>query len=261
MVERARSTERSAEKAGTGTGAGGPTHRRRTGTRAGRLWAALGLVVGGAGLVGWLAPGGLGDPAVLRVTDGASADGYRSIVGAMAGSPGWLHRLVEVTTDAALLILLALVAGIGWLGRRRDPFLLAGAVLVLVATGAAYALSEASKLVVDQERPCRALTGVQPMAACPDVGDWSFPSNHATIAGALAMGLALVVPRLAVFTLPLAGLTALLRVVAGVHYPHDVLAGLVLGGVLAAATVTVARGPTVRLLRVLRLAPASGRGR
>jgi undecaprenyl-diphosphatase len=217
------------------------------------------LVVGGAGLVGWLAPGGLGDPTVLRVTDGLSADGYRAVVDAMAGTPGWLHRLVELVTDAALLILLALVAGIGWLGRQRDPFLLAGAVLTLVVTGAAYALSEASKLVVDQDRPCRALTGVEPISRCPDVGDWSFPSNHATIAAALGVGLAVVVPRLAPFTLPLAGLMALLRVVAGVHYPHDVLAGLILGGVLAAATVTVARGPTVRLLRVLRLAPPPGR--
>ncbi|WP_329108106.1 phosphatase PAP2 family protein [Micromonospora sp. NBC_01699] len=235
---------------------------RSYGSVAVRRWGgALALVAGGVGLVGWLAPGGLGDPAVLRVTEGVSAAGYRTVVEAMAGTPDWLHRLVELTTDAALLILLALVAGIGWLGRQRDPLLLAGAVLVLVATGAAYALSEASKLVVDQERPCRALAGVEPISHCPEVGDWSFPSNHATIAAALGVGLAMVVPRLARFTLPLAGATALLRVVAGVHYPHDIVAGLTLGGVLATATVLVALDPTVRLLHLLRLAPPTTPGR
>lgn len=254
MTERARSTAEQAVPDGT---AGGPTRRAGTGVR--RLWAALTLAVAGAGLVGWLSPGGLGDPGPIEITKGTSATGYRLVVDAMAGTPGWWHRAVEVSTDAALLILLGLVAGLGWIGRVRDPRLLVGAVLTLVATAGAYALSEGLKLVVDQERPCRAMTGVDPIGACPDVGDWSFPSNHATIAGALAVGLAVVVPRLALFTLPLAGATALLRVVAGVHYPHDIVAGLTLGGVLAAGTAVIAPGPTARLLRTLRLIPTPTR--
>ncbi|RKR90582.1 undecaprenyl-diphosphatase [Micromonospora pisi] len=252
MTERARSTARSAHSNGT---AGG-TPARRAGSGALRLAVAVTLTVAGAGLIGWLSPGGLGHPGPIEITRGTSATGYRFMVDAMAGTPGWWHRVVEVSTDAALLILLGLLVGLAWIGHVRDRRLLAGAVLTLVATAGAYALSEGLKLVVDQERPCRAMTGVESITRCPDVGDWSFPSNHATIAGALAVGLAVVVPRLALFTLPLAGATALLRVVAGVHYPHDVLAGLTLGGVLAVATVAVALHPTARLLYALRLAPA-----
>jgi membrane-associated phospholipid phosphatase len=249
MAERVRSTAESAIPTGTADG----QVVRRTGTGAVRLCAALTMAVAGAGLIGLLAPGGLGDPGPVRITDGTSAAGYRTIVDAMAGTPGWLHQLVEPATDAALLVLLGLLVGIGWIGQRRNGFLLAGAVLTGLATITAYALSEGLKVVVDQERPCRALAGVQPITRCPDVGDWSFPSNHATIAGALAVGLAVVVPRLALFTLPLAGAMALLRVLAGVHYPHDVLAGLTLGGVLAAATVCATLAPTERLLRSRRL--------
>ncbi|MFK3980082.1 phosphatase PAP2 family protein [Micromonospora sp. NPDC050397] len=251
MTEQPAPTAESVEPTGTA----GRARARRARTGVVRIGGALTLVVAGAGLVGWLAPGGLGDPDPIRITDGLSAAGYRTVVDAVAGAPGWLHRAVELATDAALLVLLGLLAVIGWAGHGRNPLLLAGAGLTLVVTAGAYGLSEGLKLVVDQERPCRALSGVEPMATCPAVGDWSFPSNHATIAAALAVGLAVVVPKLALVTLPLAGATALLRVVAGVHYPHDILAGLTLGGVLAAGTVAVATAPTARLLHALRLAP------
>jgi undecaprenyl-diphosphatase len=129
--------------------------------------------------------------------------------------------------------------------RRKDLREAAGSVLTGFGTVAAYAVSEAVKLVVDEERPCRALrTGVGVIAECPGAGDWSFPSNHATLAAGMAVGIAVLRPRLAAATLPPAGAAALLRVLVGVHYPHDVLAGAILG-----ATVVVAV-----LLTVLPLA-------
>jgi membrane-associated phospholipid phosphatase len=39
------------------------------------------------------------------------------------------------------------------------------------------------------ERPCRTLADVATIAACPEHGDWSFPSTHATIAGAAAVAI------------------------------------------------------------------------
>ncbi len=69
----------------------------------------------------------------------------------------------------------------------------------------------------------------------PRSGGWSFPSDHATLAAGPAVGLAVLWPRLAAITLPLAGAVALLRVLVGVHYPHDVLAGALLGGAVVAA--------------------------
>ncbi|SDZ04468.1 undecaprenyl-diphosphatase [Micromonospora pattaloongensis] len=211
---------------------------------------ALLLLALGAAVVAGLAPGGWGRPEPVDVTAGASASAYRWVVD---GSTRW-HGPAELVGEAALVLLVLLAAAVWWVGRRRGPQATARTALVAVGATVAYALSEALKPVVDEQRPCRALTGLPPVD-CPPVGDWSFPSNHATIAGALAVGLALLAPRLAALTLPLGLVAAGLRVAAGAHYPHDVIAGLVLGATVTAATV-LAFGPlAARLTAALGTVP------
>lgn len=57
----------------------------------------------------------------------------------------------------------------------------------------------------------------------------SFPSGHATTAGALLMALSLLAPRLRVFFI-LAGIwIAVSRPVLGVHFPSDIFAGIAFG--------------------------------
>jgi membrane-associated phospholipid phosphatase len=58
----------------------------------------------------------------------------------------------------------------------------------------------------------------------------SFPSGHATTAGALAMALMLLAPRYRVFFALLGIWIAISRPVLGVHFPSDIFAGLVWGG-------------------------------
>src|SRR5690625_5596990 len=75
-------------------------------------------------------------------------------------------------------------------------------------------------------RPCHTFdTG----GSCPDISNFSYPSNHTVIAFGLAMGLAFAIPWLAYLTFPLAIIEAVARVLAGHHFPHDVIAGAVLG--------------------------------
>ncbi|HET6614974.1 MAG TPA: phosphatase PAP2 family protein [Dehalococcoidia bacterium] len=59
--------------------------------------------------------------------------------------------------------------------------------------------------------------------------DPSFPSEHASVAFALAAGLGLYRVRIGIVLLALAGLTAFARVYVGVHYPADVSAGALVG--------------------------------
>lgn len=213
--------------------------RRETGsrTRTARPLLACAVLGAGAAAVVGLAPGGLGTDEAVEVTDGASASVYRSLTGAVADAPSWAGHLLELACDGTLVVLGLLLVWVWWRAvRRADARVCAGAVLTGIGTVLAYAASEAVKLVVDEERPCRVLLrGAAAVAECPPPGDWSFPSNHATLAAGLGVGLALVRPRLAAVTLPLAGAAALLRVLVGAHYPHDVLAGAVLGGSVAAA--------------------------
>ncbi|TDC73786.1 phosphatase PAP2 family protein, partial [Actinomadura sp. 7K507] len=120
------------------------------------------------------------------------------------------------------------------------------------AVVAAYLVSEVSKTFIEEERPCRAVQGAVHIAACPSPGDWSFPSNHATIAAASAAVIVVAWRAMAPVVLPLAALMAFSRVFVGVHYPHDVVAGFLLGVVaapVAALVLVVALRPLVESLR------------
>ncbi|GGZ35908.1 hypothetical protein GCM10010343_73970 [Streptomyces avidinii] len=106
---------------------------------------------------------------------------------------------------------------------------------------------------MDEERPCRAVVGAAAsLVPCPGPGDWSFPSNHAVLAGAAAVALTMAVRRLALLTVPLALLMAFSRVFVGVHYPHDVAFGLLLGGSAAALVVLALTGPTAAVITAAR---------
>src|SRR5690606_19064166 len=115
-----------------------------------------------------------------------------------------------------------------WLARTADARAMALAVAGPVVTVVAYLISEVSKTLIEEERPCRAVAGAMNIVECPAVGDWSFPSNHATIAAAAATALAVAWRAVTPLVLPLAALMAFSRVFVGVHYPHDVAAGFLL---------------------------------
>ncbi|MFJ8188053.1 phosphatase PAP2 family protein [Streptomyces sp. NPDC096105] len=178
---------------------------------------------------------------------------YRDITDHAHDAPAWLRHTAEIGTEAGLLVFVALFAVGWWKARRSDTRAFAIAVLAPLATAVAYVCSEVLKSVVAEERPCRAVTGAAPsLAQCPPYGDWSFPSNHATIAGASAATLVLVRRALVRLTAPLALLAAFSRVFVGVHYPHDVVAGLLLGVTVSLAVVALATRPAVRLTGAAR---------
>ncbi|GGW79820.1 phosphatase PAP2 family protein [Streptomyces griseoloalbus] len=182
---------------------------------------------------------------------------YRDITDYAHDTPTWIQHTAEIGTEAGLLVFVALFVAGWWRARRADTRAFAIAVLAPLATAVAYVCSEVLKSGVTEERPCRAVAGAAPsLAECPPHGDWSFPSNHATIAGASALALVLVRRVLVRLTAPLALLTAFSRVFVGVHYPHDVAAGLLLGAVLAFAVVRLGTRPATRLATALRASSA-----
>lgn len=71
---------------------------------------------------------------------------------------------------------------------------------------------------------------------------FSFPSGHTLHAVSFTLIASTAVPMLALLLVPVAALIALSRVVLGLHYPSDVLAGALLGAGIARAAMTLTAG-------------------
>jgi membrane-associated phospholipid phosphatase len=133
---------------------------------------------------------------------------------------------------AAGWIALSALGAALWPRRRRD-WLLVG-VGAVAAHGAAIVI----KLAVRRRRPHHPDIAVN--VGTPSA--LSFPSAHATSSTAAAMLLC----RATRSPLPLAvvPLMALSRLVLGVHYPTDVLAGMAVGAAVATTTARLGGSPT-----------------
>ncbi|MET7641969.1 phosphatase PAP2 family protein [Streptomyces sp. NPDC005438] len=181
---------------------------------------------------------------------------YRSVTEFARDTPGWVRHLAEMGTEGGLLLLATLLLAGWWRARRGDARAIALAVLAPLAVLLAYAVSEVAKVAIEEERPCRAVPGaVQSVAPCPEVGDWSFPSNHATLAVGSATAIFLSWRVLAWLAVPVGLLTAFSRVFLGVHYPHDVLAGAALGALTVAVVVAAGLEPAAQAMERLRDGP------
>lgn len=123
-----------------------------------------------------------------------------------------------------LLVLLPVVYG-------ERALLPAAAMAGTALVGIALYKVLKSRLV--RERPYVTFAGI--LAGTPPLDRYSFPSGHTLHAVAFTTQATAHFPELAWLLVPFAALVAASRVVLGLHYPTDVVAGAVLGALLAAA--------------------------
>ena len=127
--------------------------------------------------------------------------------------------LSRVGTLGLIWVLIAIVLAVAW----RRPWL---AFYVIASVATADMLANFIKLVVHRHRPFEHQIG-------PSERTHSFPSGHTATSFAAATALSYFAPRYRPAFYALAVLIGLSRLYNGVHYPTDVLAGAVLGVLVA----------------------------
>jgi len=112
---------------------------------------------------------------------------------------------------------------------------------IFVGVGLPGLISTIVKRLVGRPRPMRfdqdGLYGFSPFS---DASYASFPSGHSTTIGALAMVLAILMPKYRTLFFIIAMIIGATRVAVGAHHPSDVVAGLMFGAVVAFVLARVA---------------------
>jgi undecaprenyl-diphosphatase len=164
---------------------------------------------------------------------------------------GWedVARAYAHLSEPLFIAGVAVLALAGVVLRRRE--LLSASVLAVIASGLSLAVAAIIARVVDRPRPFVAHPQIHVfLAHAPDPG---FPSDHATAAFAIGAVLLLRLGRWGIPVLLAAAALAVSRVLVGVHYPNDVLAGALLGSAAAVLVCYVATAwPTSRTSGALR---------
>lgn len=160
---------------------------------------------------------------------------------------GWLHGFMTFYAETLGVVICVVLLAVGWwLARRaRDSRAMANLVWAAVGTLVAVGVNQPIVSAVHERRPYQSIPHV--LLLVSRTSDYGFPSDHATMAGAVAAGLCFVNRRLGIVAWVAAALLAFARVYVGAHYPHDVVAGLFLG----AAVIVVGRFIALPVLTVL----------
>ena len=155
-----------------------------------------------------------------------------AFVGRLPMTPAdrWLRRLSTYANHGKLWIVLGAALGL-WKGQLRR-----GAVRGLGSMAfSSFVVNAVLKRYFGRVRPdLENLQSHRRLRREP--GSLSFPSGHSSSAAAFVTGVAMESPLAGAALAPLALGVGYSRVHVGVHYPGDVVAGLAVGGAVAAAT-------------------------
>jgi len=137
--------------------------------------------------------------------------------------------LVSRLGDGGYWALMGLVL-VGYLGTNALPLVLQFSVTAMIGVW----IYKHLKTLLVRERPF-VCEGKIVCATAP-LDRYSFPSGHTLHAVMFSVLFTHAEPRMALLTIPFALLVAMSRVVLGLHYPSDVIAGAMIGAAIASAS-------------------------
>lgn len=163
---------------------------------------------------------------------------------------GWLHTFVLNFAKYGVVLFGAFLL-IGVLhARERDTRTLAAAAWAGIATLLSLGVNQPINHIFREARPY--VTHQDILVLASPSPDYSFPSDHAVMAGAAATGLLLVSRRWGIVAAIAAVFMAFARVYIAAHYPWDVVAGLIVGALVTGLGWIVLRAPLMSLTSWLR---------
>jgi membrane-associated phospholipid phosphatase len=182
-----------------------------------------------------------------------SMPGLFGQVNDFARSTGWLHTPMLAYATYGVVLFAGLLLAACWIARDRGPRVMAAALWSGAGTLVAVAANQPIVHHVHEARPYTVHPNILVLAH--HSADFSFPSDHAVMAGAVTAGLWLVSKRLGAVAAVAALLMGAARVYIAAHYPHDVLAGFALGaGVVLIGWLLLSR-PLTWLVELLDRTP------
>ncbi|MFE9399711.1 phosphatase PAP2 family protein [Streptomyces flavidovirens] len=175
--------------------------------------------------------------------DGANPDVslLYDINGLAADAPHWFDRVMELVGEYGTMLGMVLVAlWCWWSVRKREDAVasVAGLVWAPLAAGIALLINIPIRGFVERPRPFNDHKGLEVLIAGKT--DYSFVSDHATLAMAIAVGVFVANRKFGLAAIGLAVVAGFCRVYMGVHYPTDVIGGFALGTAVALLLAPVA---------------------
>jgi membrane-associated phospholipid phosphatase len=159
----------------------------------------------------------------------------------------WLEDSVSAVISLSVPVFVVATIGLWFLARPGgSPRWKQASVTALAAAGLALLVNQVISHLYSRPRPFAGHPSAVVLGGRST--DPSFPSDHASAAFAIAFAVFVFSRRLGAAFLTAAAAVAISRVLAGVHYPTDVLAGLGIGLVAALVVVTLAREPIDRVV-------------
>ncbi|MFJ8585587.1 phosphatase PAP2 family protein [Streptomyces sp. NPDC093595] len=166
------------------------------------------------------------------------------INGLAKDAPTWLDRVMEFVGEYGIMLAMVLVVLWCWWSVRRRGTLedsvaaVAGLVWAPLAAGIALLVNIPIRGFVERPRPFLDHQGLEVLVGGKT--DFSFVSDHATMAMGIGVALFLAHRWFGLAAIGLALAEGFCRVYMGVHYPTDVVGGFALGTAVALLLAPVA---------------------
>ncbi|KOG09758.1 MULTISPECIES: phosphatase PAP2 family protein [Streptomyces] len=175
----------------------------------------------------------------VLASDGSNPDVslLYDINGLAKAAPPWFDRVMEFVGEYGIVLGMVLVVLWCWWSVRRrgtqadSVTAVAALVWAPLAAGVALLVNIPIRGFVERPRPFRDHQGLEVLV--DGKTDFSFVSDHATLAMALGVGLFVAHRGFGLAAIGLALAEGFARVYMGVHYPTDVIGGFALGTAVA----------------------------